>query len=391
VLVGVEGIAGHALPALALAAALTKRGHEVRFQSHERWREQAERLGVGFAGGDVSLVPGLGARASAAEVVRGLMSVVDELEPDVIVGDALTVAPTLAAEVASIPAVTLYPEVYPYAAAGRPPFSLGLMPPRSRVGALAWRALAPFAETRFPTTGWLRGARAALNAERAQLGLPPLTGRPAPVSPGMALVATLPELEYPRDWPEGVHVTGPMNIDLPQSAALELPAGDAPLVLVAPSTVKDPERRLVRTTLDALAGEPVRLAASTSGTPPPSGGVPANAVVAEWIDYSEVMPKAALVVSNGTHGTIVRALTAGVPLAIAPTLPDDAEHGVRVAWAGGGLSMSRRPPSARSLRSVVRRILGDPGFTMRARRIAAANANRDGAARGAELIEEYVR
>ncbi len=34
---------------------------------------------------------------------------------------------------------------------------------------------------------------------------------------------------------------------------VELPAGDGPLVVVAPSTVKDPERRLVRTALEALA------------------------------------------------------------------------------------------------------------------------------------------
>ena len=385
VLVGVEGIAGHALPALALARELAGRGHEVRFQSHERWRDQAEGFGMTFGGDVAGLDPGAG----IAETVRGLMPVLEDLGPDIVVGDALTLTPALAAEVAGVPAMTLFPEVYPYPAPGLPPFSLGLHPPRTRLGERAWRALGPRFEMRLPTTGWLRGAREGLNAERAALGLSPLTGGHGPATPGPTLVATLPELEYPREWPAGVEVTGPMGIDLPQPGRLELPAGDAPLVLVAPSTVKDPERRLVATALEALAGEPVRVVASTSGSATPASP-PANAVVAEWIDYSEVMPEAALVISNGTHGTIVKALGLGVPLAIAPAMADDAEHGARVAWAGAGLSTTTRPPAPRALRSIVRRILADPGFAERARRIAAANAGRDGARRGADLVESYA-
>ena len=281
--------------------------------------------------------------------------------------------------------------MYPYPAPGLPPFSLGVMPPRTRLGALGWRALAPLAQKRLPTTGWLREARAGLNAERTTLGLPPLEGEHGPVTPGAILVATLPELEYPRRWPAGVHVTGPMVVDLPQPGGIEPPPGSDPLVLIAPSTVKDPERRLVSTALQALADEPVRILASTSGAPVTSVPSPANAVVAEWIDYSEAMPEAALVISNGTHGTIVQALGLGVPLAIAPAMPDDAEHGIRVSWAGAGLSLTRRAPSAATLRAVVRRVLTDRGFRDRAREIAAANAGRDGAERGAELIEDLVR
>lgn len=388
-LVGAHGIAGHALPALALARALTARGHEVRFLGFERWRETAEGLGVGFAGGAQSLVPGIGPDAGVAETVRALFPSIEEFDPDVIVGDALTVTPTLAAEAAGIRAATLFPEVYPYSAPGLPPFSLGLMPPRTRLGAIAWRAIGQLAETRLPTTGWLRGAREALNAERAELGLAPISGRNGPISPGPALVATLPELEYQREWPPGVHVTGAMEVDLPRSGPLEIPPGDDPLVLVAPSTVKDPKRRLVASALEALAGEPVRVVASTSGGPAPSSP-PANAVVAEWVDYADVMPRAALVVSNGTHGTIVKALRLGVPLAIAPEMPDDAEHGARVSWAGAGLCMPPRPPSPRTLRAVARRILADAVFAERARAIAKANAGRDGAVRGAELLEAYA-
>ncbi len=387
-IVGVIGQAGHALPALRLTGELAARGHEVRVHTTERWREVVEETGAEFAGSRTEIVAG-GEDRDHADVARALMRSITEFEPDVVVGDALTLTPALAAEAAGVPSVTLYPEVYPYTAPGMPYFSLGLMPPRTGPGRLGWRALAPLLETRLPTTRWLRWSRRALNEERAKLGLPPRRGRHGPAGDGMALVATLPELEYPRRWPAGVHVTGPMLLDLPQPP-LELPAGEDPLVLIAPSTVKDAGGALVRTALAALAAEQVRVVASTSGAPRPAT-IPPNAVVADWIDYSRAMPAASLVISNGTHGTIVQALSLGVPLVLCPAMPDDAEHGARVAWAGAGLSFTRRPPSPNHLRLVVRRVLGDPRFTARAEGIAGAGGDRGGAARGAELIETYVR
>ena len=388
VLVGVNGQAGHALPALRLAGELAARGHEVRVHTTARWRKVTEEAGAGFAGAEEQIVAGLGPEPGFAEVAAALAESTREHGADVVVGDGLTLTPALAAEVAGVPHATLFPEVYPFAAPGMPYFSLGLFPPRTVLGRIAWRALAPLAETRLPTTRWLRGSRAALDEERARLGLPPGV-RHGPASDGMTLVATLPELEYPRRWPPGVHVTGPMLLDLPGPAP-EPPPGDEPLVLVAPSTVKDPERRLVWAALEALAGEPVRVLASTSGAPAPAA-VPANARIAEWLDYSRAMPAASLVISNGTHGTIVQALGLGVPLVTCPAMPDDAEHGARVAWAGAGLTFTRRPPSPPTLRRVVRRVLGDPRFAARAREIAAGGGALDGAARGARLVEGIAR
>ena len=43
--------------------------------------------------------------------------------------------------------------------------------------------------------------------------------------------------------------------------------GDGPLVVVAPSTAQDPDGRLVRAALDALADEPVRVLATTNRRP----------------------------------------------------------------------------------------------------------------------------
>ena len=135
------------------------------------------------------------------------------------------------------------------------------------------------------------GGGEELNETRAAVGLPPVERFHGGISRELALVATFPQLEYPRRWPTGVQVTGPMEFELPYPE-IELPAGEAPLVLVAPSTAQDPELRLVRAALEALAEEPVRVVATTNR---PGAGrpleVPANAVVVDWLSYSQVMPR----------------------------------------------------------------------------------------------------
>jgi UDP:flavonoid glycosyltransferase YjiC (YdhE family) len=385
VLVGVEGMAGHALPALALARGLARRGHAVTFASRARWRELAEAQGLRFAG-----EPDEAERGPAA-AARALLPAIDELRPDLVVSDALSLAPALAAEVRGLSRAVLLPEVYPVSARGMPYFSLGLLPPRTPVGAAAWRALAPMLGPRLPGSAWLRESRAALDAERRELGLGPSPSAHGPVGNELTLVGTFPQLEYPREWPAQVHVVGPMVLD-PPHPPVALPPGDEPLVVVAPSTVKDPEGKLLRAAAEALAGEPVRaLLAKSGGRARLPAPLPENVVVADWIDYSQVIPAADLVVCHGNHGTVVRALGAGVPVLVSPAMPDDAEHGARVAWAGAGLMVPRALTGAGSLRRAVSRILGDPAIAARAGEIAAWGRAHDGPAAAASLLEHHAR
>jgi UDP:flavonoid glycosyltransferase YjiC (YdhE family) len=200
-------------------------------------------------------------------------------------------------------------------------------------------------------------------------------------------VATLPQLEYPRRWPAHVRVTGPMVYETPYPD-VELPAGDRPLVVVAPSTAKDRTGRLVRAALEALADEPVRVLATTNrAVPPAEVEAPANAQVVDWVSYSQVMPEAALVICHGGHGTIARALATGAPVLSCGSAGDMAENGARIAWAGAGLAIPRRLVGPGPVRWAVRRILGDQRFAARAGQIAAWTEQNDGAARGAELVE----
>jgi UDP:flavonoid glycosyltransferase YjiC (YdhE family) len=390
VLVAAFGDPGHAFPAIALARELGRRGHEVLVETWERWREPVEAEGLAFTGAQEYTVypppgPDTPDGQTAAAAAGALARLMDGFEPDLVVSDILTLAPTLAAEVAGVRHATLIPHVYPVQQPGMPMYSLGLRPPRTAFGRLVWKATDPLLAM------GLRRGRNELNEIRARLGLGPIERFHGGISELLAVLGTFPQLEYPREWPAHVHVTGPLFFELPDEE-IELPEGDEPLVLVAPSTSQDPECELLRVALDGLADEPVRVLATTNRHRPELPiEVPGNATVVDWLLYSQVMPEADVVICHGGHGTVARSLAAGTPLLVGPSVGDMGENAARVAWSGAGLSVPRRLLSPRSIRLATRRLLGEARFTDLAREIAAWSESHDGAAAAADLVEEAAR
>ena len=389
-LVAAFGDPGHAFPAIALARELRRRGHEVLVETWEQWREPVEAEGLGFtAAQEYTVFPPPGPDTpdgqTAASAARALAGLMEEFEPDLVVSDILTLAPTLAAEVVGVRCATLIPHVYPVQEPGLPLFSLGMRPPRTPLGRLAWRVPLPILRS------GLRRGRDELNVTRERLGLAPLERFHGGTSELLAMVATFPQLEYPRRWPDQVKVTGPLFFELPFED-VELPPGDGPLVLVAPSTSQDPKCELLRAALDGLADEPVRVLATTNKHRPSEPlSVPANAVLHPWLSYSQAMAVADLVICHGGHGTVARALAAGVPVLVSPAVGDMAENGARVAWSGAGEMLPRRLLSPGSTAVAARRVLSDPGYRARAGEISEWSAANDGAARAAVLVEKVAR
>jgi UDP:flavonoid glycosyltransferase YjiC (YdhE family) len=359
-------------------------------ETWEERRQAVEGAGLGFAAAEEYRMfpppdPESEEGQHAAEAARALLPLLEDFRPHAVVSDILTLAPTLAAEHAGIPLATLIPHIYPVVEPGLPFFAIGLRPPRTRLGRGIWR----FGHDRALRVGLEQGRR-DLNIQRSRLGLPPLDRFHGGISPDLALVATYPQLEYPRRWPPGVEVTGPMTFELPHPE-IELPPGDDPLVLVAPSTAHDSDNRLVRTALAALAEEPVRVVATTNRVAPQRPiEVPVNATLVEWLSYSQLMPAASLVISHGGHGTAARALGAGTPLLVCPIIGDMSETAMRVAWANAGLSLPWRLCQPTPLRWAARRLLHETSFTTKAAEIAAWGRENDGAARGAELVENLA-
>jgi UDP:flavonoid glycosyltransferase YjiC (YdhE family) len=211
------------------------------------------------------------------------------------------------------------------------------------------------------------------------------------LSQQLCLVATFPALEYPRRWPEHVHVVGPLLWE-PPFEPVNPPPGEEPLVLVAPSTAQDPEHRLLRAALAGLAREPVRVLATWNrrpvGEPTP---VAANSRLVEWLSYSQTMPGCDLVICHAGHGTLVRALSCGCQVLAVPHAGDMAENAARLDWAGAGIRLPWPLLNAGTLRLATRRALADRSLAETARRLAAWSQERSGAERAGDLVEKMAR
>ena len=387
ILVTAFGDPGHAFPAIALGRALAERGHVVAVESWERWREPVEELGLRFEAAEEYTVfpPPPPGGASASQAAQGLAPLFDDFRPDAVVTDVLTLAPALAAEVAGVPWASLIPHIYPVHQSGMPFFATGMQPPRTGVGRWIWTRSEP------ALLNGLERGREELNEQRDLLGLEPIQRFHGGISDELVLVGTFPQLEYPRPWGSEVKVVGPLEFELPH-ADVELPDGEEPLVLVTASTAQDPEKKLVRVALEALADEPVRVVATTNGPADEDEfAVPDNARLVDWLSYSQVMPQCSAVVSHGGHGTVARSLAVGVPVLTTPVAGDMAETSARVSWAGVGRSLPWRLTRPRPLRWVLRELLGDPAYARRAQRLGEWARRNDGARRGAQLMEEFVR
>jgi UDP:flavonoid glycosyltransferase YjiC (YdhE family) len=375
---------------IALGGALAARGHAVTLQTWSRWSDDVRAAGMRFEPApEYHVFPTLERPLSPYEaVVRATGStrpLVASLRPDVVVADVLTLAPALAAELEGVPVATLIPHVDPRGAPGWPPFSLGARLPRTGAGRRMWGAAA-----RLTDAGLERGRR-ELNETRRRLGLGPLDRVHGGISQALALVATFPQLEYPRPvQPPATHVVGPLLWE-PSSDDVALPPGREPLVLVAPSTSQDPSHRLLREALRGLADLPVRVLATGKRRPLASGiDVPANACLVEWVSYAHTMPQCDVVVCHGGHGTVARALASGCVVVAVPAAGDMNENAARIDWAGVGVRVPRRLCAPRPVALAVQRALSEPRLRKRARALAAWAASHDAASRAVELVEELA-
>jgi UDP:flavonoid glycosyltransferase YjiC (YdhE family) len=362
----------------------------VTLETWDRWQEHVEREGMRFAAAPVyevfptrdkplkPYVAAVRASTSTREVIRSC-------DPEVVVADIITSAASLAAQAEGRRWATLVPHVMPTGEPGFPIYSIGAVYPRTALGRRFWGLVRPLV-----MTGEEQG-RVELNGARERVGLPPLSEVHGGISRELAIVATFPQLEYPRPagWP-GMRVTGPLMWEQP-FGDVELPPGDAPLVLVAPSTSQDPEQRLVRAALEGLAGEPVRVLATINRRPPSSPiPVPANARLVDWVSYTRTMRLCDAVVCHAGHGTVVRALASGVPVVACGHAGDQAENAARVRWAGVGVSLPRRFQTAGGVRLAVRRLLADRRYRRRAEELRDWAAANDGAAAAADAVEELA-
>ena len=177
----------------------------------ETWEERraaVEGAGLGFAAAEEYRMfpppdPDSPEGAHAAEAARALMPLLEETQPDAVVSDILTLAPTLAAEAAGVPLATLIPHIYPVVEPGLPFFAVGLQPPRTPLGRARLAGGAAGARHR-PRAGPTATSTGSAPASACR----PSTASTAGSAPTWRWSRTFPQLEYPRRWPTGSRSRG---------------------------------------------------------------------------------------------------------------------------------------------------------------------------------------
>jgi MGT family glycosyltransferase len=162
-------------------------------------------------------------------------------------------------------------------------------------------------------------------------------------------------------------------------------------VLISFSTSKFTPARLVQSVLDALAELPVQgLLTTGEHLDRAALTIPRNVAVQRYVPHSLVMSQADLVITHGGHGTVMAALSAGVPLLCLPLIADQPFIARRVHQAGAGRCL---PPTAEveTIRVALVDVLQSPSYRTKAGALAQAiraELDLDGAAAVIEAAEK---
>jgi MGT family glycosyltransferase len=319
----------------------------------------------------------------AAAYTQDVTDAIRETDPDLVICSMFCLGGMIAAEASARSFDVLFANIYPLPLKGMPPFGVGLRPARGFADRLRDTALNAATERLWDWHGL-----APLNQLRAQHGLASLPHFFDQVRQARRhLVLTSQAFDFPAALPPGVRYVGPI-LDDPvwaDNTPWTPPAGAGPLVLVAMSSTFQDQVGCLQRVIDALGRLPVR-GLVTTGPAIHSAALssPPNVTVVASAPHHKVLQQAALVVTHGGHGTVVKALAAGVPLVVLPHGRDQADNAIRITERGAGRTLPRSSsPSA--IAGAVEAVLGEQSYRSAAARLGTA-LRRD--ADSSLLIEE---
>lgn len=345
---------GNVPPALAIAAELRDRGHDVRFLGHAVQRDAITAAGLPFeafetaapfssvAGNPPEVVAAtFGDQAMGADVVADA-----ERHPtDLVVIDCLLIGAQRAAMEAGLPYVSLE----------------HLFDGFLRTAWLATMGMAPPIQVLEPERCWDAAA--------------------------LTLVAGLAELDtVPVARPDNVRYGGPAVTGSPRT-------GGGSGVLVSLSTYNFPgQTPAMQNILDALATIDTQVIVTTGPAIDPAElQIPANAEVHRYVPHAELMPRVSLVVGHGGHATTMLALAHDLPVAVMPMHPmlDQPMVGQALEDAGAGRLLSK-DAGPDELRPILAEMLeAGPHHAVAAHLGAAIRAAR-GAETCADVVEQLI-
>ncbi len=273
---------------------------------------------------------------------------------------------------------------------GLPPFGPGLAPLPGLPGRVRDGLVRPLIQGLAERT-----MRPKVNQLRSSLGLRPVASADEFFRrTSLLLITTAEPFEYHHpDWGDDILLMGASAWEPPQEAPSWLKPGAwppgaesaaLPLVLVTTSSEFQDDGVLVRTALEALAHEPVRVVATMPAGVPAGLVVPSNARVERFVPHGPVLDCACVAVTHGGMGATQKALSRGVPVCAVPFGRDQLEVARRVEVSGAGTRLPAKRLNPPRLRDAVRTAMD---CVDGARRVAQGYLATGGASAAADAVE----
>ncbi len=408
------GSLGDLHPYIAIALGLQARGHEAIIATSAYYRQKIEaRTGIGFRAvrpdladlqADPALVRRLMDRRAGSEcVIREIFMPVlresyeDTLAAadgaDLLVSHALTFTTPLVADKKGILWASTVLQPLVFLSIHDPPV-LPLAPFLARARFLGpWFHRLLFGLGRRRVRPWCE----PWHRFRAEVGLPPTSVSPlfeGQHAPSLVLVLFSKIFAgKQKDWPRQALLTGFPFFDQDGEAGLHtdlarfLDEGPPPIVFtLGSSAVWDAGAFYEHSAAAArlLGRRAVLLVGKETANRP--ARLPDGVVAFDYAPYSELFPRAAVIVHQGGIGTTAQAMRSGRPMLVMPYAHDQPDNAERLARLGIARTISREGYTPARAAAALRHLLDNPAYSQRALAVAAAIRREDGVRAACEAL-----
>jgi UDP:flavonoid glycosyltransferase YjiC (YdhE family) len=301
-------------------------------------------------------------------------------QPDVLVGQQLTMGPLLVGELRRIPVALL--GLFVYLWLGSDPIPGQVL--SNRQGLQAWRH---------------QDMLKYYNEARKRLGIAPRSANAAetPLLGDLFMLRSIPAFEKGLDdLPKKVHLVGDclweeQHNDPELDAWLNAAVGEGcPIIYVQHGRTFD-KPGFWANLVEGLAGTNMRVAVSSSRMDCSIGNVPSNFFVRPFLPQGRVLRVASALVTTANTTAVLGALTAGVPGLLVPAGGEEPDVAEQCENAGVARVLAIEMASPARLGSELRQLLEDENTKNAARRISAKFAQLDSFNITADLLERLAQ
>ena len=416
VLLPTLGSAGDVHPFIALGLALRARGHRATIMTNPHFQPLIERLGLHFlpvgtlADVDAAINdPNLWHPRKGFEVVaqRVMVPAIEAIyrliekhadADTVVAASGISFGARIAQDKLKIPTATVHLQ----------PAIVRSLVDQGMVGNMRISASQPmwFKRAFFRLIDWAaidRNLKRPLNDFRATLGLKAVDRVLHNwIHSPQCVICFFPEWFANRqpDWPVHTHLvgfplwdgggapseTGSPAMSVPSEIEEFLDAGEPPVVFT-PGSAAATMHRFFAESVEAARRLGVRAMLVTNFREQLPRDLPPRVKAFGYLPFSELLPRAALLVYHGGIGTMAQTIRAGVPQLVVPSGHDQFDNAWRIEQLGLGLSIPQaRYRSDRAVHAI-RSILADRRMLGQCRQYAAKTDSAAALTRACELVE----